>query len=208
MTLRQRIRGRGPSTVARTPIINGPRRLASRSKCIPWPCVVVAVLLVLAINFWYNADNAKLFYETSHNLLDVHLKNLYSKTKDSQFNKHQQQSEQYLYFTSHSGFSNQLIGLYRAAQLAYSTNRTLILPPLLSHHTANEAGNARGLGAKRGVRCGPDHLDWVKLDAQECNKTAHETSHVKFSELINMAKLPRTLNVPFVDLCEFVEKEG
>ena len=73
LALRRRIRG---SSVARTPI-NGPRRLASRSKCIPWPCVVVAVLLVLAINFSYNADNAKLFYETSHNLLDVHLKNLY-----------------------------------------------------------------------------------------------------------------------------------
>ena len=73
LALRRRIRG---SSVARTPI-NGPRRLASRSKCIPWPCVVVAVLLVLAINFWYNADKAKLFYEASHNLLDVHLKNLY-----------------------------------------------------------------------------------------------------------------------------------
>jgi len=41
----------------------------------------------------------------------------------------------YLYYYAHSGFSNQLIGMAKAAQLAYYTNCTLILPPFLPHNT-------------------------------------------------------------------------
>ena len=39
-------------------------------------------------------------------------------------------------FFSHSGISNQLIGLERAAYLAFATNRTLFLPPVLPRVTA------------------------------------------------------------------------
>jgi len=41
--------------------------------------------------------------------------------------------ERYLLFFSHSGISNQLSGLERAAYLAFATNRTLVLPPVLPH---------------------------------------------------------------------------
>jgi hypothetical protein len=37
-----------------------------------------------------------------------------------------------LYYT-HSGFSNQLFGLKKAAQLAYASKRVLVLPPVLPH---------------------------------------------------------------------------
>ena len=37
----------------------------------------------------------------------------------------------FLYYYSHSGFGNQLLGLLRAAQLAHATHRVLILPPVL-----------------------------------------------------------------------------
>jgi hypothetical protein len=114
-------------------------------------------------------------------------------------------SEQYLYYFSYAGWSNQLTGLYHAAQLASSTNRTLIVPPILSHHSANDMGNARGGNTR--LRCGPDHLDMVKLDAKECLKSPDESSHVKFSEIINMAKLSEAINVPFTDLCEFVKEK-
>ena len=65
--------------------------------------------------------------------------------------------EQYLYYFTHSGWSNQLTALYHAAQLAYSTNRTLIVPPILSHKTTNDMGNARD--GNFALRCGPDHLN-------------------------------------------------
>ena len=42
-------------------------------------------------------------------------------------------SEQYLLYFSHSGFSNQLRGLQGAVRLALVTNRTLVLPPPLYH---------------------------------------------------------------------------
>jgi len=41
----------------------------------------------------------------------------------------------YLLFYSHSGFSNQLIGMERVAYLALATNRTLVLPPVVPHKT-------------------------------------------------------------------------
>lgn len=52
--------------------------------------------------------------------------------------------EQYIFFTAVNGFSNQLRGIERAMRIAYSTNRTLIMPPLLPHHTAKPYGGFRG----------------------------------------------------------------
>ena len=117
----------------------------------------------------------------------------------------QSASEQYLYYSTHSGWSNQLTALYRAAQLAYSTNRTLIVPPILSHKTTNDMGNARS--GNFALRCGPGHLDYVKFDAEECLKSPDESSHVKFSEIINMTQLSQSTNVPFTDLCDFVKEK-
>jgi len=115
-------------------------------------------------------------------------------------------SEQYyLYYFTYAGWSNQLTGLYHAAQLAHSTNRTLIVPPILSHHTANDMGNARG--SDTALRCGPGHLDYIKFDAEECLKSPDESSHVKFSEIIDMTKLSQAVNVSFIDLCDFI-KDG
>ena len=46
--------------------------------------------------------------------------------------------ERYLLFFSHSGISNQFLGLEGAAYLAFATNRTLVLlPPVLPHVTAD-----------------------------------------------------------------------
>mmetsp|Transcript_27807 Transcript_27807/g.76550 ORF Transcript_27807/g.76550 Transcript_27807/m.76550 type:complete len:512 (+) Transcript_27807:320-1855(+) len=39
----------------------------------------------------------------------------------------------YLLFVTHSGYANQLFGLKRAAQLAYHSDRILVLPPVLPH---------------------------------------------------------------------------
>ena len=114
-------------------------------------------------------------------------------------------SEQYLYYSTHSGWSNQLTGLYHAAQLAYSTNRTLIVPPILSHVSTDDMGNARN--GNKALRCGPGHLDYVKLDAKECVKSPDKSSHVKFSEIINMTKLSRSINVSLTDLCDFVKEK-
>ena len=43
-------------------------------------------------------------------------------------------NENYLIYFSFDGFSNQIIGFQRAAQLAWSVNRTLVIPPVLPHN--------------------------------------------------------------------------
>ena len=55
-----------------------------------------------------------------------------NKTQHS-FQAAQGRRRRYLLYYSHSGFSNQLIGLDRALWLAEWSNRTLVLPPVLPH---------------------------------------------------------------------------
>ncbi|GFH55548.1 hypothetical protein CTEN210_12024 [Chaetoceros tenuissimus] len=45
------------------------------------------------------------------------------------------EDEKFLLYWPHGGFSNQIISLQRAAHIAYASNRTLVLPPVLPHHT-------------------------------------------------------------------------
>lgn len=52
-------------------------------------------------------------------------------------------SENFLVFSSHSGFSNQLLGLSRAAILAYVSNRTLVIPPILGHFAVSYGSRVR-----------------------------------------------------------------
>ena len=152
---------------------------------LPLALVVIGILL------------AFLQYKTLHQKLDF-LQGIETQTQSSA-------SEQYLYYFTYAGWSNQLTGLYHAAQLAHSTNRTLIVPPILSHHTTDDMGNARG--SDTALRCGPGHLDYIKFDAEECLKSPDESSHVKFSEIIDMTKLSQALDVSFTDLCDFIKEE-
>lgn len=64
-------------------------------------------------------------------LLRGNIASLFRKKEATEFQ--QGNAEQYLLFWNGAGFSNQLISLSRAAQIAYATNRTLVLPPVLPH---------------------------------------------------------------------------
>ena len=46
-------------------------------------------------------------------------------------------NEKYLLYLSHSGYSNQLIGIEKASYMAILTNRTLVLPPIIPHLTVD-----------------------------------------------------------------------
>lgn len=52
--------------------------------------------------------------------------------------------EKYLFFTSANGFANLLRGIEVAMRIAYSTNRTVIMPPLLPHKFAKPFGGFKG----------------------------------------------------------------
>lgn len=105
----------------------------------------------------------------------------------------------YLYYYAHSGFSNQLIGLAKAAQLAYYTNRTLILPPVLPH-------NARSAGSdctpyKKSIK----FIGMAKDDAKRCMH--YPRKHEKFSEIMDVSKISQATGVQFIDLKDFIELE-
>ena len=112
-------------------------------------------------------------------------------------------SKRYLYYYNNNGWSNQVIGLANAAQLAYSTNRTLILPPVLSHNTTNTLGNARTVYGRcsDSYKKSSQYIMKAKMDVNQCNN-----NHVKFSEIIDMTKLSARINVSFIDLCDFVKE--
>jgi hypothetical protein len=95
-------------------------------------------------------------------------------------------NQQYLYYFSHNGFSNQMIGLARAMQLAYTTNRILILPPLLSHHA-----RVPGEGC---TRYEMDRvLMYAKQDVETCMNSPN--SHIRFSEIVDIEKLSEATGV-------------
>ena len=72
-----------------------------------------------------------------------------AKTKEQQEikQKDERSSERYLLYLTHSGYSNQILGLRKAIYLAIATNRTLVLPPILPHVTM----------AKKRARIQPRH---------------------------------------------------
>eukprot|EP00804_Cyclotella_cryptica_P025519 CCRYP_012015-RA/>CCRYP_012015-RA protein AED:0.11 eAED:0.11 QI:0/-1/0/1/-1/1/1/0/394 len=110
-----------------------------------------------------------------------------------------ERQKKYLYYYSHSGFSNQLFGLANAAQLAYYTNRTLILPPILEH-------NVRIAGPG----CAPyeksvEFIETAKRDAKNCRDNPNE--HEAFEEIVDIEKISNATGVEFIDLKDFMTAE-
>jgi hypothetical protein len=60
-------------------------------------------------------------------------RDVYNTTPTSSLYTSSSSNKKYLFYYTHAGFSNQLIALQHAMQLAHSTNRTVIVPPLLPH---------------------------------------------------------------------------
>ena len=165
-----------------------------------WIGALTLALLVISIN------NAVNIYQSQNGMPNIDIGSRSRSTYKRTSERSESEPVRYLYYFNHAGWSNQLIALYHAAQLAHHTNRTLIVPPILSHHTSNDIGNAREANSKR-LFCGPDHLNLIKSDAAECKKTPKKSSHVRFSEIIDMKKLSQDIHVSFTDLCDFVKME-
>jgi hypothetical protein len=58
-----------------------------------------------------------------------------STTKTATTTPYKAPTPSFLLYLAHSGYSNQVNALQRAAQLAYKLNRTLVVPPVLPHTT-------------------------------------------------------------------------
>jgi len=120
--------------------------------------------------------------------------------------------ECYLLYYSHSGFGNQLKGMYKAAFLAALTNRTLVLPPVLPHIIEYDFKKPqeqllfpefRGRGAGKG--CDPYdkyeiYIQYLKDDIKKASNP--EIRFPSFTELFSFDDISKT-RLKAVDMREF-----
>ncbi|KAL3800636.1 hypothetical protein HJC23_006098, partial [Cyclotella cryptica] len=106
----------------------------------------------------------------------------------------------YLFFYAHAGFSNQLYALQRAMCIGYSTQRTIIVPPLLPHIGSRTA-------YKFGGRAGKDFIVANKIavdDAKTVLSMDNQTEFPSWSEIINYDVLTKKTGVHLIDLFDFM----
>jgi len=121
--------------------------------------------------------------------------------------------EKFLLYPSYAGYSNQLNALWKAVELAYTTNRTLVLPPVLPHKP-DKSETVSGISASTSQdrrlihRTPQDHLETVVEQLSESYRQSNSESDIytSFMEIIDFSKLNERLNgsVRVIDSPDFV----
>uniref|UniRef100_A0A7S2UE97 Peptide-O-fucosyltransferase 1 n=1 Tax=Attheya septentrionalis TaxID=420275 RepID=A0A7S2UE97_9STRA len=116
----------------------------------------------------------------------------------------------YLVYFSHSGFSNQLLGLQRAAILAYSTNRTLVLPPLLPHKGDKPKIFKSYKARAAGPGCIPykHHAKFIGNAKRDADAAGDGQLFPSFSELMDFDEIEKRSGIHFVDLPDFMNEKN
>ncbi|KAL7502449.1 hypothetical protein ACHAXN_000411 [Cyclotella atomus] len=109
----------------------------------------------------------------------------------------------YLYFAALNGFCNQLRSIWFAMRIAYSTNRTLIMPPVLPHRYAKASSTFVGhdmfilslepVGFMKGVNKSLD-------DVNKARAVSNPAGCPSWSEILDYDVLFETTGVKMVDL--------
>ena len=122
-------------------------------------------------------------------------------------------TEQYLLYFSHSGFSNQLRGLQSAARLALATNRTLVLPPLLPHKSTDKKTLSYPLFRARtaGNNCKAwreysDLQESVHLDVMATQSQSQKNPFPSYKALIDVDVLAKSTGLKIIDMPEFANE--
>jgi hypothetical protein len=122
--------------------------------------------------------------------------------------------KQYLFFYSVNGFANQLEGIRMAMQIAYSTNRTLIMPPLLPHGFSNTLsskfhGRERYFGE---FTTDPKRLVEINNltlgDVRAALTVQDKTEYPSWSEVMDFVSLSNNTGVQVIDLIDFVQSKS
>ena len=117
----------------------------------------------------------------------------------------------YLLYYSHSGFSNQLLAMDGAAQLAVATNRTLVLPPVFPHVTFQEDllyPEFPYLTAGTWTKCEPyrrydEFIDRIELDVQKASSP--KISFPSFKELFAFDDIFIKTGLQVIDMKDFAK---
>jgi hypothetical protein len=123
----------------------------------------------------------------------------------------------FLVYFAHSGFSNQLNALIRAAQLAYKLNRTLVLPPVLAH-TVNDVKlfpNWKPDGVGKPCQAHKDfaihQIKATKQAERAISRNATDTHSIwpkfpSFANVMDFSVLTDTTGLKTLDLDEFMQR--
>lgn len=136
-----------------------------------------------------------------------------------------QTSDKYLLYYNHSGFSNQILAIERAAIFAMATNRTLVLPPMLPHKEKKIVSEIKKSGnyskgalyepRAAGNKCLPYHryksfLKHVKNDVKLAKSIVSKKTNNKdnkfpsFLEILDLSELTEHTGLQVMDMQEFV----
>lgn len=119
--------------------------------------------------------------------------------------------DQFVYYGSFNGFSNQLIEILSAMRIAYSTNRTLILPPVLPHRFSKASGKFEGRDYGAHSLEPPDFTKPVKTSLDDVTKVKTLSTREDFpswGEILNLDDLTYRTGVKLIDLYDFVKTKG
>jgi hypothetical protein len=117
--------------------------------------------------------------------------------------------DKYLLYYSHSGFANQLKAMQRAAQLAFATNRTLVLPSVLPHHTFQDKLRFPEFPyLTAGVNCEPyerydEFIERIGLDVKKASSP--ENSFPSFTELFTFDDIFIKTGLQVIDMKDFAK---
>lgn len=115
--------------------------------------------------------------------------------------------ERFLFYYTHSGFSNQLFGLQKASQLAYATNRTLVLPPVLPHKGDKVKDFRQWRSRAAGSKCAPvqGYSGFVGQAKKDATKAVQSPNNFpSFTEIIDFSTVTQHTGLEFIDLPQFM----
>jgi hypothetical protein len=130
-----------------------------------------------------------------------------------------QRNPKFLLYYTHSGFSNQLLSIERAAKFAFATKRILVLPPILPHHTSSSTNTVddddddddkfssftpRAAGSKCHVSL--HYEEFVnKYIPQDIEKAKNlKIAFPSFKEIFDFDDFTTKTGIQFMDMREFV----
>jgi len=151
-------------------------------------CLFLGVSVVIFINF-RNRSHLNVIYDQSHSTSVA--------------------KERFLLYYSHSGLTNQLMAIERAAKFAFATNRTLVLPPLLPHGTSNYSNYFSVFKPRTaGNKCQPyeryeKYIDIVRTDVEAASDS--KIKFPSFLELFDFDDFSQKNGMKVIDMREFAK---
>jgi hypothetical protein len=190
--------------------------MMGRTIALDNPCRFL-LLVAIIVSFIFSLSYNSLFLKKQADLtfLDVLLTKK-DVAHHRSFSPKSRNDEKYLFYFSHSGWGNQLMGVERAAQFAYATNRTLVLPPVLPHSSDYNSTKrfpewkwrvAIGGGSRnRPLKEFQEFQQLARDDALQASaKLVSSTRNFpSFQEVIDFSELTAASGLHVVDLSDFM----